>query len=215
MRPHLAPALALAGLLLAPRSAAAHIEITSHIPRHGKETQKTAPCGAADDGGPGGNIYVYEPGATVTFAWHEFIDHPGHYRVAFDDAGSDAFVDPATAAERYSNDAVLVDGIADVDGVHDYEVDVTLPAIECAACTVQILQIMTDKAPYGDGNDIYYHCVDVQLVAGGGEHMLTGEEAGCGCAQAPGRGGAGALLAALVLGLAWRRGPRRRGLTST
>ena len=42
-----------------------------------------------------------------------------------DDAGSDDFIDPATADERYSNDAVLVDGIADVAGVSDYEVDVT------------------------------------------------------------------------------------------
>ncbi|MCA9659926.1 MAG: lytic polysaccharide monooxygenase [Myxococcales bacterium] len=209
MRRLLAPAVALAALTLAPASASAHIELTSHIARHSKYTQKTAPCGDADDGGPGENIYVYEPGETVTFAWHEFVDHPGHYRVAFDDAGSDDFIDPATADERYSNDAVLVDGIADVAGVSDYEVDVTLPAIECAACTVQILQIMTDKPPYGDGNDVYYHCVDVQLVEGGGPDMLAGE--GCGCvAAAPGRGALGALLGVLLLGLTWRRGQARR-----
>ena len=123
--------------------------------------------------------------------------------------GGLSIIDPATADERYSNDAVLVDGIADVAGVSDYEVDVTLPAIECAACTVQILQIMTDKPPYGDGNDVYYHCVDVQLVEGGGPDMLAGE--GCGCvAAAPGRGALGALLGVLLLGLTWRRGQARR-----
>ncbi len=172
-------ATAAAALLVTPRPAAAHIEISSHVTRHGKGAQSLGPCGDADDGGPGANVYVYEPGETVAIAWREFIDHPGHYRVAFDPEGSDGFVDPVSADERYSNDAVLLDGVDDIADVHDYEVMVTLPEVECEACTIQVIQVMTDKPPYGDGNDLYYHCIDVQLVEGGGPDML---EEGCGCA---------------------------------
>ncbi|MCB9566055.1 MAG: hypothetical protein H6710_02335 [Myxococcales bacterium] len=201
-------ALALAGAL-APATALAHIEITSHVTRHGKFEQKVGPCGAADDGSPGSMIYTYEPGEVVTIAWDEFIDHPAYYRIAFDPDGSDDFVDPASADERYSNDAVLLDGIEDLPGVHDYSVDLTLPAIECEACTIQVIQVMLDKAPFGDGNDIYYHCIDVRLVVGGGPDINTDEEGGCGCDVADPRAGDG-LLGALLLGLV-ARGRRRRG----
>ncbi|HFE44488.1 MAG TPA: hypothetical protein ENJ18_03195, partial [Nannocystis exedens] len=166
---HLLPwLLGTAALFLFSTKAAAHIEVTSHIDRHGRNHQKVGPCGAADDGEPGANIYVYEPGETLTVSWHEFISHPGHYRLSFDDQGSDDFVDPATADELYSNETVLLDGIEDLSGVSDYEASITLPDLECDVCTIQLIQLMTDKAPYGDGNDIYYHCIDVRLVEGGG-----------------------------------------------
>jgi len=155
--------------ILAPREAAAHIEITSHTTRHGVANQKDPPCGLAGGSGPGDTVYTYAPGETITLAWFEFINHPGHYRVAFDQDGDDAFVDPATAADLYNNAAVMLDGIADEPGVHDYEVELTLPEVECETCTIQILQVMTDKPPFGDGNDMYYHCIDVRLTADAGD----------------------------------------------
>src|SRR5690606_17740409 len=118
--------------------------------------------------GPGDTVYTYAPGATITLSWFEFIDHPGHYRVAFDQDGDDDFIEPTTATDLYNSDAVLLDGIPDEDGVHDYEVEVTLPDVECESCTLQILQIMTDKPPFGDGNDLYYHCIDLRLAGDGG-----------------------------------------------
>lgn len=206
----LAPSAA-AALLFASAPAAAHIEISSHVTRHGKGQQKVGPCGDEDDGLPGANVYVFAPGETVVLAWREFVDHPGHYRVAFDPEGSDDFVDPATADERYSGGTVLLDGIEDVAGESEYEVMVTLPEVECEACTIQIIQVMTDKAPYGDGNDIYYHCIDVRLVEGGGPDIL---EEGCGCAvrgAAARGGGAGSGLGfALGLSLVLMAARRRR-----
>lgn len=163
----LAPALLLALAALAPARAGAHIEIVTHETRFGPNYQKVGPCGL-DQPGPGATVYSYAPGETVVIGWNEFIDHPGHYRVAFDQDGDDDFLDPATADDLYNNAAVILDGIPDEPNVHDYEVELQLPDVECANCTIQILQIMTDKPPYGDGNDIYYHCIDVELVAGGG-----------------------------------------------
>jgi MYXO-CTERM domain-containing protein len=170
MRPHnlcLLTGLALA--LLLPRAAMAHIEITSHTTRYGVATQKSPPCGMLGGSGPGANVYTYAPGETITLSWHEFIDHPGHYRVAFDDSGDDGFADPANAADLFNNATVMLDGIADETDVHDYEVELTLPDVECETCTIQILQIMTDKPPFGNGDDMYYHCIDVRLVAEGGD----------------------------------------------
>jgi MYXO-CTERM domain-containing protein len=159
----------LALTFLAPSEAAAHIEITSPTTRHGPGTQKAAPCGSAGAPGPGDTIYTYAPGQTITVSWFEFIDHPGHYRVAFDPSGTDDFITPASATDLYNSDAVLLDGIPDLPNVHDYEVEVTLPNVECDHCTLQILQVMTDKPPFGDGNDIYFHCVDLRLVAVDGD----------------------------------------------
>ena len=208
-----------------PQVAAAHIEITSHETRHGVDQQKVGPCGAAG-AGPGDTVYTYAPGQTVELRWHEFIDHPGHYRVAFDVTGSDAFVDPATADDLFAGETVVLDGIADEPDVHDYAVQLELPEQECEACTIQIVQVMTDKPPFGDGNDLYYHCIDVRLVADAGETGETGDtdpsadtgetgdtdpsaeasEAGCACVTGPTRAPFGTGLGlGLISLLALRR----------
>ncbi len=166
MTRRLAALAAFALAVLAAGEAAAHIEITSHTTRHGKDYQKLAPCGLTDDTGPGETVYTYAPGDSIVLTWHEFIDHPGHYRVAFDDFGDDDFVDPATPADLYNSPTVMIDGIPDAPGVHDYQAQLDLPGdLECEVCTIQILQVMTDKPPFGDGNDLYYHCIDIRVVA--------------------------------------------------
>ncbi len=184
------PPLILGVGLLLPGSAAAHIEIVSHTTRFGPDSQKQGPCGLAGMSEPGGTVYTYAPGATVAIAWNEFVNHPGHYRIAFDEQGDDDFVTPSSASDVYTNEAVLLDDIADLDGVHDYTIEVTLPDIECEQCTIQVIQVMTDKPPFGDGNDVYFHCIDVTLAIGGdpstGEPNLGDEdEAGCACASEP------------------------------
>ena len=70
----------------------------------------------------------FVPGATIEVIWDEYVDHPGHYRIAFDDDGVDDFVDPATMIELDSNDTVLLDGIEDKGrGERGYMATVTLP----------------------------------------------------------------------------------------
>ena len=150
-------------LALAPITASAHIALVSPPPRHTQ--QKTGPCGVADDQ-RGDQITTYMPGETITLVWKETIDHPGHYRIAFDADGFDDFVDPKTADELYSNAAVLLDGIPDMKGGM-YMAEVTLPDVECDTCTLQLIQVMKDKPPFGDGNDMYYQCADVVLMGMG------------------------------------------------
>lgn len=146
-----------------PQTAGAHIRLLDPLARH--EQQKTAPCGVADDM-RGDNIYTFEAGETITIRWEEFVPHPGHYRISFDADGFDDFVDPAAYDDFYTNEAVLLDNIPDMEGTMMYEQEITLPDVECDNCTLQVVQMMTDKPPYGDGNDLYYQCIDIILTAG-------------------------------------------------
>jgi len=150
-----------------PLEASAHLDLTLPVSRYGPSVLKTGPCGVAG-GERTNNVSYYEPGQTIEVRWDEYIDHPGHYRIAFDLDGDDDFVDPATMMELYSNDAVLLDGIADKGpGEREHTATVTLPDVACDNCTLQVIQVMYDKPPYTiPGNDIYYQCADLVLRVG-------------------------------------------------
>lgn len=162
MHRRLAPLLAFAPLALAAAPAAAHITLMDPPPR--TASQKAGPCGAGPDDMRGDVVTVFQGGQTITLKWTETVNHPGHYRISFDDDGQDDFADPAAFDDYYSNDAVLLDQIADENGQNVmYEAQVTLPEMSCDNCTLQLVQMMTDKPPYGDGNDLYYQCADIVI----------------------------------------------------
>ena len=161
-------ALFVAFAMLSPVETRAHLGLDVPTSRYGPDTLKSGPCGVAG-GERTTNVTYFEPGETIEVRWDEYVDHPGHYRIAFDDDGVDDFVDPATMMELDSNDAVLLDGITDKgQGERDYVATVTLPELSCDNCTLQVIQVMYDKAPYTTpGNDIYYQCADLVLREAG------------------------------------------------
>lgn len=206
-RAWLAPVLGAMWLGAGP--AAAHIALMDPPPR--TDALKVGPCGA---GGSvrGTTVTTLQPGATITVKWEETVDHPGHFRIAFDEDGDDLFVDPAGFEDVSGGPGVLVDGIADRSGGGIYTQEITLPDVECDSCTLQVIQVMSDKPPYGDGNDMYYQCADLVLsadaepspapVTTADDPPADDPEEGCSC-----RGSSGAA-GLLVLPFAWRR--RRR-----
>jgi hypothetical protein len=155
----------LAVLLALSSTAHAHIQLVYPPQRYAE--QKRGPCGRSVSA-RGQNVTVFEPGQTITVAWKETIGHPGHFRISFDDDGEDGFVDPAGYQDFNSAPTVLEDNISDSSCGDTSRVQITLPNIECENCTLQVIQVMTDKSPYGDGNDIYYQCADIALRPGGG-----------------------------------------------
>ena len=170
-----APCGVLAVLALVAGPASAHLSLTSPPPR--TDSLKKGPCGAGPGDARGPTVATFKPGETITVTWDEYIDHPGHFRIAFDADGQDDFFDPASFEDVSGGPGVLMDGIADKKG-GDYSVEVTLPAVECDNCVLQVIQVMTDKKPYGDGNDLYYQCADIALVGEvgtSGEPGTTGE----------------------------------------
>lgn len=167
---------AFALLLAAPWPAAAHLGLSWPPSRHGADVLKRGPCGVT--GSQRGEVVtVLEPGAQLDLVWDEYVDHPGHFRVAFDVDGDDDFVDPPCLSgcrsrqpviELYSTPGVLLDGIADTPRGGPGGVRVTLPDVECEGCTLQVIQVMYDKPPYTlPGNDIYYQCADLALRRSG------------------------------------------------
>lgn len=165
------------GLVLLAAPAFAHISLTFPAKRY--DLQKSGPCGVAG-GQKTSNVTVFEPGETITVTWDETINHPGHYRISFDADGDDDFVVPASYTDFNSAPSVLVDDIADQAG-GSYAQQITLPDIECESCTLQLIQVMLDKPPYGDGNDVYFQCADIALRApadAGVGGSATGGQAG-------------------------------------
>jgi MYXO-CTERM domain-containing protein len=221
-------AAALLVLVAGPTVAAAHIQLTNPAPR--TLELKRSPCGLAGST-RGTNVIVLAPGAQLEVRWNETINHPGHYRIAFDDSGQDFPVPPTATGSTMGMPTVLMDMIADIatPGA-SYRQMITLPNITCESCTLQVLQLMTDKPPYtvdALSDDIYYQCADIALrMPGGGGDAGTDASAGpdagqepdggvgatdltggCGCRTSHGQP-SGIALAALALGIATRR--RRR-----
>lgn len=173
----LASSIAFVAALAVPATAWAHIELTYPAPR--TLSLKQPNCGLT---GSTRSVAptVFAPGETITVTWTETVNHPGHYRISFDADGED-FTIPLDFDDTTQTENVLFDLIP--DSGTQYTHDVTFPDIECETCTLQVIQMMTDKPPYGDGNDIYFQCADIALRVGGGPG--PGPDAG------PGGGGEG------------------------
>ncbi len=170
--------LPLTLVFLFPALASAHLDLTEPPARYDRNELKDGPCGIAG-GARGETVAVYEPGATIAITIEEYIDHPSHYRVAFDDDGDDDFRDPVCVdfCESGPQDPVFAPSeggtiLADVvpdDPAATQTIEVTLPEVECERCTLQVIQVMYDKKPITvGGNDIYYHCADIALRSGTG-----------------------------------------------
>ena len=148
-------------------SVAAHVILTSHTTRHGASAIKEGPCGRRNSV-RGDTVYIFEPGELVQLEWNEFISHPGYFRLSFDEEGVDGFIDPADYYDFFVDDSVLADDLFRHERRSEgatYAFDLLLPDVECDTCTIQLIQVMTDKPPFQTGtNDIYYNCLDVQLV---------------------------------------------------
>lgn len=182
------PGLAASALvLLGATAASGHVALLEPPARYDSSAYiKDYPCGHPDN--PAGAVTrVYEEGSTITVEWNEYIGHPGHFRIALSTAGDDALVDPVDYDDFYPADNVLLDDIEDPDGVDDHSALVTLPAgVTCDKCTLQLLQIMTDKMPWGPGggNELYYQCADIEIVPMGAGSVTAVESADGGSGSA-------------------------------
>lgn len=216
----------------------AHISMKGALQSRGGD-QKQSPC----DGAKGdGMVYTFAPGATITLAVNEDIPHPSYFRVSFDNDGDD-FVEPAsidpidkTRACPYNADdqcgksdycttagaakgaVVLWDNLDPhlQTAAKGGSWNIKLPDVECANCTLQVLQVMEDVVhgaycPQGSCaasgaslEDIYHRCIDIKLVKGAtnGPGASTGAVMNMGmeCTPSAPAGAAGSGGAAAVAG---------------
>jgi hypothetical protein len=107
--------LALYALVYAPR-AQAHICMDAPVSRVGPScnfasAQKPGPCGINTRSTQ--YVATFRPGETITVSINETIDHPSHYRIAFNPNGA-TFEDPTGIDDKSGKHPfVLLDGIAD------------------------------------------------------------------------------------------------------
>ncbi len=172
--------LATALTFLSFGTAGAHIHLVSPLSRTDSPTgdQKAEHCGVTGQGRNASRVTVFQPGETITVSWMETINHPGHFRIAFQPDG-DTFGIPPVGPGAFPNNFPVIaqsqTGMTDATGamiLMDFIPDgtssaqVTLPSIECDNCTLQFIQLMTDKKPYTiepDSDDIYFNCADITL----------------------------------------------------
>jgi hypothetical protein len=202
-------AAGFAGVSLASSLASAHVRLTYPTPRYPTPAMmnsstdiKTGPCGRANDSRTTdmSRVTVLEPGATIAVRFTETVDHPGFYRISFDNDGQDAFVAPTMRSQVQTAPPftmpTLVDNITDIEGGGMYTTMVTLPNVECERCTLQLIQVMVANSvnswtATGADPDIYFTCADIALrrtggMGGAGGMAGTG---GAGTAGAAGTGG--------------------------
>jgi hypothetical protein len=200
--------LGFTGATLFASYASAHVRFVSPTPRYPTPMMenmdiKTGPCGRPNDSRTTdmSRVTEFEPGETIMVQFNETIDHPGFFRISFDDEGQDAFVAPTMRSQIQTappfTPPVLLDNITDKDGGM-YTVSVTLPNVECERCTLQLIQVMVQPNvmswnPAPD-QDIYYTCADIVLRrsgGGGGSGGMGGSGVGGSGGASAGSGGAG------------------------
>ncbi len=233
-------AVVLALLVVPVGVADAHIHMTSPMSRQTTaqgDPQKEQHCGSPTLVRTAARTSTYQPGATITVAWTETIPHPGWFRISFQPNGEVFEIPPISngapgnyptedltgMTDATTGSMVLKDRIGDLVTTFD----VTLPNMECANCTLQLISVMTDKMPYSIdaiSDDIYFSCADITLAANAPDAgpqatdpdagvdqpggPKSGKESG-GCSA--GGTGAGFPTALALLGLVgWRRRGRAR-----
>ena len=148
------------------------------------DPQKSAPCGATADAKMSGAVTKVTGGSMLHLKVQETIYHPGHYRVALAvNSREELPPDPMTFERvtgrgrgrcgarfrarrscRCSPTACSSTNQAGQPG-QTYEADIPLPNINCAKCTLQVIQFMAEHAYNQPGGYTYHHCADLEITA--------------------------------------------------
>ena len=156
------------------------------------DPQKMGPCGgtSADPGKPSGAVTSVQGGDKLHIKIQETVYHPGFYRVALavnsrDELPKDpeAMTEPSPTGPRSVSAAihyppqppVLADGLFQHVSRFDkeQETDVDIPNINCAKCTLQIVEFMAAHGLNKDGDYTYHHCAVLQIHANPAKPMDT------------------------------------------
>ena len=149
------------------------------------DPQWSAPCGGTltNPGKSTGAITKIRGGDKLHIRIREMAFHPGFYRVALAvnsrselPADPDAISEPGPNGRQRSisggihyppSPPVLADGLfmhaAPFD--KEQEADVEVPNINCAKCTLQVIEFMAAHGWNPDGGYTYHHCAELQISA--------------------------------------------------
>jgi hypothetical protein len=76
-------------------------------------------------------------------------------------------------------------GLATYANPRPYTTSITVPSTPCASCTLQLIQVMTDKPQVNGDYQKYFSCADVEVLPAGSTGdpppAPAGDEGGCRC----------------------------------
>jgi hypothetical protein len=139
-------------LMLMPQTVFGHSRLKNAVladgqvfaPRSTNDGIKVGPCGG--DARTAG--VTLKPGQNLTVNWEETINHPGFFRLYQLNANG-GIIKLLGEMQDNANGALP----------HQFNMTVTLDNNECAQCTVQLIQYMTEVTP----PSLYYSCADIVL----------------------------------------------------
>jgi hypothetical protein len=148
------------------------------------EPQWLGPCGgtSVDPGKPTGKVTSRRGGDKLHVKIQEMAFHPGFYRVALAVSSRDelpkdpeAVTEPGANGPRSVSGAiqypwsppVLADGLFQHTAPFDkaQEADVEIPNINCAKCTLQVIEFMAAHGRNKEGDFSYHHCAVLEIHA--------------------------------------------------
>jgi hypothetical protein len=180
------PARALAAtfgalLVLGPPAAKAHFALNKPPSALSAEDggKGSPPCGG-EQIAPSNVVTKVQGGSPLTIQLLEFVPHPGHYRIALSvnsraelPPDPDVVVDEnalslSAAIQDPPKFPILADGLfvhTDISGTKSWQAEVMLPNIDCAKCTLQVVEFMAEHLANVGGGYFYHHCADLQITA--------------------------------------------------
>jgi hypothetical protein len=166
-------------MVLVPRVAKAHFILSQ--PPSSLSTEDGGkglpPCG---EGIASNVVTKVQGGSPLTIRLLEFVPHPGHYRIALSlNSRAELPPDPdvvvnanglsvSAAIQNPPKFPILADGLfahTDASSVRAWSAEVMLPNIDCAKCTLQVIEFMAEHGPNIGGGYFYHHCADLQIIA--------------------------------------------------
>jgi hypothetical protein len=133
--------------LIKPRTTDGDTPNTANVP----DGIKQGPCGTLDATTDPTKRTELTAGQQITVQWEETVEHHGYFKVNF-------------SAKNDINWTALSAEIPDLStdkGLHSTQI--TVPGENCANCTLQITQFMSNDM---GGGSFYFNCADIKITGG-------------------------------------------------
>ncbi len=220
-------------LSLAAATAFAHVDLLSPPARlngQASDQLKKGPCGQNANMRTADKVTTFTPGQKVDIKIKEYVQHTGYFAVAFDPDGDNNFPFPIANMDDVNEDTdnpkttfplsatvlgLRTDKEKDCYGenaANECTISVTIPNVNCANCTLQVIQFMYDKLGDGNDNEYYYQCADIKIE---GPLVVGSGGTGGGGAGGAASGGAGGAASGGAGASAGGSGPTTGGMPGT
>jgi len=171
--------LRIAILITSPSVAEAHFTLVQPSSWLGTDNggKGAPPCG---EGTPSNIVTKVQGGHALPIKLIETVIHPGHYRIALSVKSRDELpIDPDVFADggdasvsaviqNPPNIPIIADGLFPHTSAPfnaTWQTAVVLPNINCARCTLQVIEFMAEHGPNVGGGYFYHNCADLEITA--------------------------------------------------